>query len=449
MHRRFGVLWSVVTAAVALVLVTSGNAQSPGVLAPADNLIVEGIPPIPASLGEDVKRYTEFRSAGLADWHPNRREVLISTRFGNSPQIHLVKTPAGARQQLTFFNEPVTLAEFEPRQGNYVVFRRDVGGNEFWQLYRLDLADGPVASERQRVEGRTTLLTDGGRSQNAIGGWSNAGNRIAYTSTRRNGADRDIYVMDPLSPGSSRMVLEVRGGGWAVLDWSPDDRHLLVREYISVNQSHLHLVDVATGLKTEIAPPNLDKQEPVAHGNAVFSADGRGIYLTTDKGSEFLRLAYMDLGSKQLTPITSDIAADVETVALSRDRRRLAFSVNELGISKPYLLDLTVRLKPDTTYDTRRYRPIAGVPDGVISRLVWHANGRDLGIAVGSAQSVSDVYSVDVDTQQVTRWTESELGGLRPEDLSTPSLIRWRSFDGREITGFYSRPPARFTGRSR
>lgn len=235
MHLRFGVLCSVVITAVALVLVTPGNAQSPGVLAPADNLIVDGIPAIPANLVEEVKRYTEFRAAGLADWHPSRREVLITTRFGNSTQIHLVKRPAGARQQLTFFNEPVTLAEFEPRQGNYVVFRRDVGGNEFWQLYRLDLADGPVPSERQRVEGPATLLTDGGRSQNALGAWSNAADRIAYTSTRRNGADRDIYVMDPLSPASSRMVLEARGGGWAVLDWSPDDRHLLVRETISVN----------------------------------------------------------------------------------------------------------------------------------------------------------------------------------------------------------------------
>ena len=102
-----------------------------------------------------MRRYTESRAATLADWHPTRREVLISTRFGNTPQLHRVAMPLGARQQVTFYDEPVTSGWYEPRQGRYFVFMRDVGGNEFAQLYRYDLADG-----------RVTLLTGGGRSQN-------------------------------------------------------------------------------------------------------------------------------------------------------------------------------------------------------------------------------------------------------------------------------------------
>ncbi len=124
-------------------------------IAPTENLVVDGVPAIPASLADDVRRYTESRPASFASWHPTRREMLISTRFGNTAQVHQVKLPGGARTQLTFFNEPIGGATFEPVQGKYLVFGKDVGGNEFDQLYRYDVADG-----------RITLLTDGGRSQN-------------------------------------------------------------------------------------------------------------------------------------------------------------------------------------------------------------------------------------------------------------------------------------------
>jgi len=194
--------------AVLAIALPSLHAQQTPTIAPTDNLVAQGIPPIPGALADDVQRYTEARPAQLADWHPVRRELLIATRFGNTSQIHYVKAPLGARTQLTFFNEPVTQARFEPTDGRYFVFARDVGGNEFAQLYRFDLATG-----------RSTLLTDGGRSQNGAPRWNRKGDRFAYASTRRNGADRDVYVMNALEPKSDRSVMQVTGGGWQPLDW--------------------------------------------------------------------------------------------------------------------------------------------------------------------------------------------------------------------------------------
>jgi dipeptidyl aminopeptidase/acylaminoacyl peptidase len=393
----------------------------PGTLTPGDNLVIDGIPPVPATLPAEVRRYTEARSAGMVDWHPSRREILISTRFGNTSQLHRVAMPGGARTQITFFDEPVGGGQYEPRTGRYLVFARDVGGNEFAQLYRMDLADG-----------RVTMLTDGGRSQNGGVAWSSAGDRIAYASTRRNGADRDIYVMDPGSPASDRRLLELQGGGWGVLDWSPDDRRLLVTEYLSVNQSRLYLVDVATGART----PFLAGSDTAAFGTAQFARDGRGVYLTTDRGSDFQRLAYADLGSGALTPLTADIPWDVDELDVSPDGRTVAFVTNEAGVSRLYLLDTA----------TRRYRAVAGLPTGVIGGVRWHRSGAELGFTLSAARSPADAYSLDPRTGAVTRWTESELGGLIATELAEPELVRWRSFDGREITGFLYRPPARFTG---
>jgi dipeptidyl aminopeptidase/acylaminoacyl peptidase len=419
---------SVLAVAASVLAVSTAPAQT-GVRAsapitPGDNLVVDGVPPIPAALAAEVRRYTESRGASVSEWHPTRRELLIATRFGNTTQLHRVKAPGGARTQITFFEEPVTGGTFEPRAGRYIVFGRDVGGDEFNQVYRLDVADG-----------RVSLLTDGGRSQNGGLSWSSAGDRIAYGSTRRNGTDRDIYVMDPAHPSSDRLVLEVTGGGWFTADWSPDDRQLLVFEFISVNQSHLWLVDVATGRKALLAPPGTDT---VSYGSAEFAADGRGVFVTADKGSEFQQLAYLDVTTHALTPLMPTLSWDVTELDVSPDGRLVAFVVNEAGVDRLHLFDAA----------TRRDRgAVAGVPLGLIGGLTWRANGREIAFTVSSAQSPSDAYSLDVQSGEVTRWTESELGGLIAADLSEPVLIRWTSFDGREITGFYYRPPARFTGR--
>jgi len=426
MHVRLmaGVVLAVLTCA-ALAPSSSAGAQGAdsAVVRPTPNLVADGVPPIPASLPAEVRRYTEARSAGLADWHPARRELLITTRFGNTPQLHQVAMPLGARRQLTFFDEPVVDGQYEPGPGRYLVFSRDVGGNEFAQLYRYDVADG-----------RVTLLTDGGRSQNGNVEFSTRGDRVAYGSTRRNGADRDLYVMDPRNPASDRMVFEASGGGWGVADWSPDDRRLLVGEYLSVNQSRLHLVDVTTGRREELTPRTADT---VAYGGARFSRDGRGVYLTTDRGSEFQRLAYMDLATRRVEPLTAGIPWDVEEFDLSEDGGALAFVANEAGVSRLYLMDTRTRVA----------RPVAGLPAGVISDLRWRRTAGELAFGVASARSPNDVYSVDAATGRVTRWTESELGGLVAAELAEPALVRWPSFDRREITGFYYRPPARFAGK--
>ena len=400
---------------------TSG-AQQGRTIAPGETLVVDGIPPIPATLADEVQRYTEARPAQLADWHPSRREMLIATRFGNTAQIHHVKIPGGARHQITFFSEPVTSATFERGQGRYVVFERDSGGNEFGQLYRYDLDTG-----------RVTLLTDGGRSQNSDVVWSKRSGRIAFGSTRRNGTDRDVYVMDPATPGSDRLVFQATGGGWYPLDWSPDDAQLLALEYISITNSNLWLVDVANGQKRALTDP----AERVSWGDAAFSGDGRGVYVTSDKDSEFLRLGYVDLQRRAFTPLTTGFPWDVEVFEISPDGRTIAFVVNEAGVSKLHLLDTA----------SKRSRPMSGIPAGIIGALRWHPNSRDLGLAIASARSPSDVYSIDVTSGVVSRWTEGELGGLVAADLAEPELIRWKSWDGLEITGFYYRPPARFSGR--
>jgi dipeptidyl aminopeptidase/acylaminoacyl peptidase len=410
------------TACLTALMFAAGTLAESAMITPGDNLVVEGIPSIPATLADDVGRYTEFRSAGISSWHPLRREMLIGTRFGETNQVHLLKMPGGARTQLTFSQERAGGASYRPRRGDCFIFNKDIGGNEFFQYYRYDFADGGI-----------TLLTDG-KSRNTGWNWSNAGDRAVYNSTRRNGADTDLYVINPSDPKTDRMLLQLSGGGWGVADWSPDDRKLLLGEGVSANESYIWLVDVATAEKTLLTPKgNVDK---VNYGGARFSEDGRGVYLTTDKDSEFMRLAYMDLATRQQTFLSNQIKWDVDSFALSPDGKTIAFVTNEEGIGRLHLLDTK----------SRKEKTPPTLPVGIISGLRWHQNGRDLGFNFSSARTPADVYSLDVRSGKVERWTESETGGLNTNQFAQAELVKWTSFDGKSISGFLYRPPAKFSG---
>jgi dipeptidyl aminopeptidase/acylaminoacyl peptidase len=391
------------------------------VVPPPENLVLDGVPPVPASVVDLAGRYNENRSAFPTDWHPQRRELLIGTRFANTFQAHLVKMPAGARQQLTFFNEPVYGGKFQPTSGDYLVFQKDIGGGEWYQLYRYDLNTG-----------NSTLLTDG-KSRNLMGPWSTRGDRIAYTSTRRTGQDTDVWVINPLDVKSDRLLTKLNGGGWEPADWSPDDSKLLVVEGISVNETYLWLFDTATGEKTELTPRNA--AEKVAYSNARFSKDGKGVYFTSDKDSEFQRLAYLDFSTKQTKVLTGGIPWDVDEFALSWDGRKIAFLTNEDGLSTLHLLDTA----------TGNELPVPKLPIGLVSGLLWHKNNRDIAFALSSASSSGDCYSLDVTTGKLDRWTYSETA-VKTDRFREPELVRWKSFDGKTISGFLYRPPAKFTG---
>ena len=411
-------------AGLLLVLVFAGfvAAQDSRTVAPPEPIVAEGVPPVPATLAEAAGRYSETRSAFPTDWHPQRRELLIGTRFGNTYQAHLVKMPGGARQQLTFSADPVYGGRFQPTTGEYMVFQRDIGGGEWYQLFRYDLATGDI-----------TLLTDG-KSRNIAGPWSTKGDRMAYTSTRRTGQDTDLWTINPTDPKSDRLVAQLKGGGWEPQDWSPDDSKVLVLEGISVNETYLWLFDAASGDKMELTPRKAD--EKIAYSNPRFSKDGKGIYYTADAGSEFQRLMYLDLATKQSKVLTAGLSWDVDEFALSWDGKRLAFLTNEDGLSVLHLIDTA----------TSKELTVPKLPVGVVGGLIWHHNNHDLAFSITSASLPGDCFSLDINSGKLDRWTMSE-SAVKTDAFREPELIRWKSFDGKMIAGFLYAPPAKFTGK--
>ena len=392
------------------------EAAKPAVEPKPAALVADGMPEVPAELAAATRPYMENRGAGFVGWNPVDKSMLIATRFGNTSQIHRVATPMGARKQLTFEAEPVGSAAWSPKTADIMLVQKDIGGNEFYQIYAMK-------------NGRLDLLTDG-KSRNGINAWSKDGTLVAYTSTRRNGRDSDIYAMDPRNPAATRLVAEVEGGGWGVSDFSPDKSWALVGKYVSVQKVDLFRLDLATGAMTPIG----DHKKAIAFGGGAFAPDGT-IWGTSDEGSDFQRLGTLDPKTGKFTPKGPAEKWDVDTFDIADDGSFIAYVVNEAGMSKLRVMDVasgTVRT--------------VELPAGIIGGIDIAPWG-DIGFSFTSARAAADAYSVDPRTLKVTRWTESETGGLDVTQNVEPELVKVKSFDGLEVSGFLYRPdPKKFPG---
>ena len=384
-------------------------APTPAVRAGA--LELDGVPPVPADLKDALAPYLNVRSASLADMAPDGSALLIRTRLGgDTAQLHLVTQPLGARQQLTFLDEPVSAGGLVPGGSGDVMFRSDTGGTEAYQLYRLD-----------RQTGRVDRLTDG-RSRHGGYLWDHRGERYVYTANARNGRDLDLY----LSSAPDAPLFEAEGS-WSALAFSPDDQRLLVRHYVSVNDARLHLLDLASARLTRLSPA----EAPASDRDGLFSADGETLYVTSDREGEFVSLYAVDLASQRWTRLTEGIPWNVEQLTLSPDGGTLAFTVNADGVSAMHLLDTATGV---TT-------AVQGAPPGRVQGLRFAEAAPVLGFALESGSAVADVWTHDLREGTFTQWTRSEVGGMDPDAFVAPELVRFASFDGLEVPAFYYRPP--------
>ena len=375
------------------------------------NLVMEDIPAVPQSVVADLNRYQNVRSAGFQAWTEDGEGMFVTTRFGDVSQIHHVGHAGGARTQITFFEEPTGGVSRQP-QGSKMVFTMDAGGSEFSQIFLLD----PSGSDD------ALMLTDG-ESRNGVVVWDRRGEWIAYQSTRRNGASNDVWMMNINNPETAGTVYESPDGTWwGPSDFSPDNQQLLILNYVGNADSRIHLLDLESGNMRMVAgnPENPSSNFPVA-----FDREGKGFYYITDVNGEFQQLAWKSLedGASPVF-VTADIPWNIEGGAVSEDRTRAAFTVNQSGFSKLYLLDMA----------SREYKSVDSIPTGLVGAMEFSPDGTKLGMTLNTSQTPSDSFVLNLgegalEYGDLTRWTYSEVGGLDTGTFVQPELIAYPTFD--------------------
>lgn len=383
------------------------------------NLVIEGIPEVPETLRERLRQYQNTRSAAFADWLPDSKSMLIRTRFGETAQLHVVDVPLGMRRQVTFYDEPVGGGDYAPPGGpKGFLFGKDEGGDENFQIWFYDDRDS------------TAHLLSTGEDRHQATVWSRDGSKVAWTMSTADSAKRTVWVAQAGKPESRKPVFEGEGF-WAPMDWSRDGKKLLLFHYISITNSELHILDLASGKATQVNPA----KETIFYGQAEFAPDGRNLFYISDQDSEFRNLVRHDLISNRKTVLTGDISWDVEGFDLSPDGRRVVFSVNEGGLSRLHLRSARNNAELGAP----------ALPPGLISNLTFSPDGRKFAFTLNSATSPGDVWSYDLVIKRLTRWTQSEVGGLNTEKFVSPQLVTFPTFDEdggepRRIPAFLYKP---------
>jgi dipeptidyl aminopeptidase/acylaminoacyl peptidase len=398
---------------------------------PPASLILDNVPPVPAEVAARLKPYGDFRAHTLLSWHPTRREMLVGRRLNATNQVYALSAALGAPEPLTNYPNAVTSGIYEPTKGEYFIFAMAEGGNEVYRLYRYDLADKSVAAlspESERANGVA---------------FNRKGDRIAYATVLidRNNPDRvahtSLHLADPLNPETDKVIAKWDAGSWGGFRFSEDGKQLTFLEYVSRNESYLWVMDVAGGRKRRVTPAR-GKGDPVSYSSAVFSKDGKGLYATTDRTSEFRQLAYIPLAGGKERLLTPNLKFDVTDFEVSYDANLIAFTTNESGSSVLRFYDLKWTMKE---------LPRPSLVDGVIGGLEWRPGSSEIGFHIASARSAGDVFSYDVKANQFTRWTNGNNPEMNARDFAEPSIVKWKSFDGREITGLLYQPSKKFLGK--
>jgi protease II len=401
------------------------------------NLVYDGAPETPAALREAIAPYYNARSAVFEDWLADG-SMLIATRFGDTQQIHRVEKPGAARTQLTFFSEPVNSAQAVPGAAGRFLYPRDVGGAEYYQAFLRGLDGAEVA-----------LTAPGTRNSSFV--FSKDGKTVVWSQVTPGKADYDIMLAEVANP-AGRRVVHKGTGAISPEDISPDGGKVLLARYVSAAETRLFVLDLKSGAATPLG----EAERKVAFASPKFTADGRGVVVLSDDGAEFARPVSMDIATGETQavglqlldqnkkPVPNNWGA--EAMAISPDRRQVAVVANFDGYSGVLVYPLRDG-GPVVLRDLPQQLGGVPLPKGVVTGLGFSDDGKQLAISLSTSTGAGDVWSYDLTTKTLTRWTASELGGLQASKLVEPSLIHYPTFDKRQIPAFVYRPTSPATGK--
>ncbi|MFB6133689.1 MAG: prolyl oligopeptidase family serine peptidase [Halanaeroarchaeum sp.] len=365
----------------------------------------------------DIERYLNVRSAYAPTVGPSGELAFLMDTTG-VPQVWRLDEAEAWPRQLTFGSERVAFADYSPERPE-LIFGMDQGGDEHVQLYRLS-HDGATV----------TRLTDDTDAKHRWGGWRSDGERFAFASNRRDRTVFDVYVQDRDETGDAATLVH-EGDGWlSVVGWSPADDALLVHQSHSSVDHDVFRLRLSSGAYERLTP----HEGEVRYTSPAWGPKGKYVYVCTDRDSDTLELGRLDVESKTVETVESGGDWNVESLGIDQETGRIAFARNVEGYT-----DLTVGTLEDGRV-TDRFD--LDVPTGVAGGLSFGPAAETVAVSLTASTDTSNVYVYDLREGTRKKWTRASTAGIPRSSFREPDVVRFPTFDDRDIPALYTTPPA-------
>ena len=361
-----------------------------------------------------IQQYLNIRSASSPEFVNEGKRLMYLTNVSGTSQIWMIDLPNGKPKQITNYEDNVGFIEASPADDG-VIFGKSRGGDENTQFFWMK-TDGTGIRQ----------LTDDPKVRHNFGGFSRDGKRIYYASNKRDRNWFDIYAMD-LATGKEEMIYRHDGAN-SVAAVSDDGSKIIVsRSSVRFSlDNDLYLVDAKTGKETHLTP----HEEATLYSDVHFLPGGDSIILGTNQGGEFITLSRMNLATKKIEPVEK-MDWDLDSTEMSDDGKTFAYTINAEGSSKLFVA-LAATPDKEVSYEL----PAKGIVGG----LDFAKGGSRLAFSFVSPKHNADVWIYDLGTRKFTQVTKSDRAGIAQESFVEPQLIKYETFDGREIPAWFYKP---------
>ncbi|MED3561741.1 S9 family peptidase [Bacillus xiapuensis] len=353
--------------------------------------------------------YLHVRTAKNPEYAPVGNKLRFIADYTGVPQVWELDRGEGWPAQISFTQDRITLIKYVTGTSDLII-GKDMKGNENEQLHLL------------KKDNKLIELTNSPEHIHRYGGSSPDGKWISWSSNRNHPAYFDIYIQN-------LETLEIRlaysdNGLFSSLQWAPDGNSLLIEKINTPLDNDLGILDLSTGRVNWLT----EHSGEASFINAHFNKDGTHLYLLTNKDREFFGLAFINLKTKHFDWMEHR-EWDLENLEMSNDKEKLAFTINEGGISKGIILDLN-------TSDLYTWK----TPVGAISKMKFSPDNQKLAYEFNGPAYPPEIWELDLKTIQAERLTYVSRSPALKDKLIEPEIITFRSFDNLQIPAFYYQP---------
>lgn len=380
-----------------------------GNILPPQTLTTEGVPALPKIFETEFKKSTDWKTSNFLGWRTNNREIIGYSEFYKP---FFIKTPSGEKQNFNvFLPEPNSLA-MQPVFEKSFLYTKDNDGDENSQIMKFDLDSKqsmPLTASPE-IEFVNSYL------------WSRDGNSVYFLNQKKKENLAEIYWLNPETKEKKKLI-SLKGDTHFLVDVSSN--YLLFSHYLSNSQTIYYFLNLKDAQVTSLGV----KQAYFKEGK--FSQDGKGIWYLSDTDSNYFNLYYYNLAQKKAERINSN-DLNISNFAFSPNERLLALKVNESGADRIQVFEVSEnRLAKEIS--------LPEIPLGVIDKLSWR-NDEEIGFGFESLKIPSEIRSFNIKTGRFEIWSKGDVNQEIYSKLEDARLIKWKSFDNREISGFLLAP---------